>query len=425
MILMHLIRNENMNVSGIFPFAVGIFAATQLTAPSVNSGRVVEVKTADSTILKGTYFAAAKPGPGVLLFHQSNRTRKSWDDVGRQLSAAGINTLTVDVRGHGDTGGNFDNWTGPKWKEARKQWWPGDLDAAFQFLVSQPGVTRDVIGMAGAGLLGVDNSVETARHHATEVKSLVLISGETLRPQLQFLHEASQLPELFVVSDDDEYPPTQQAMQLLYDIASSPSKKLIHYSAANEAPWLWYEPFDIGKVPAKSGHGTDLFKPHPDLPAIIVDWFIRTLIKTPGHAPADSVACAATINQLQAGRADQVAQRLAEARKKDPHAQLFPEITAGIIGFDYMREGDLKSAIAVLKLVVTAYPDSADANGNLADAYLADGQKDLAKRYAEEALALLDAHKVPASSWADTNEYRGEVRRSAEKTLKQLTPNHN
>jgi tetratricopeptide (TPR) repeat protein len=246
-----------------------------------------------------------------------------------------------------------------------------------------------------------------------------------LRPQLQFLHEASQLPELFVVSDDDEYPPTQQAMQLLYDIASSPSKKLIHYSAANEAPWLWYEPFDIGKVPAKSGHGTDLFKPHPDLPAIIVDWFIRTLIKTPGHAPADSVACAATINQLQAGGADQVAQRLAEARKKDPHAQLFPEITAGIIGFDYMREGDLKSAIAVLKLVVTAYPDSADANENLADAYLADGQKDLAKQYAEEALALLDAHKVPASSWADTNEYRGEVRRSAEKTLKQLTPNHN
>jgi Flp pilus assembly protein TadD len=116
---------------------------------------------------------------------------------------------------------------------------------------------------------------------------------------------------------------------------------------------------------------------------------------------------------------------IGRSAEKDPHAQLFPEITAGIIGFDYMREGDLKSAIAVLKLVVTAYPDSADANENLADAYLADGQKDLAKQYAEEALALLDAHKVPASSWADTNEYRGEVRRSAEKTLKQLTPNHN
>ena len=414
-----------MKPTHIVLFSAVLSGMLAFASPTKNGARDVDVKTANGTILKGTYFAAARPGPGVLLFHQSNRTRKSWDDVARQLAAAGINTLTIDVRGHGDTGGNVDNWTGPKWKEARKEWWPGDLDAAFQFLVSQLGITRDVIGIGGAGLLGVDNSVETARHHATEVKSLVLISGETLRPQLQFLHEASQLPELFLVSDDDEYPPTQQAMQLLYDIASSPSKKLIHYSTANEAPWLWYEPFDIGKVPAKGGHGTDLFKPHPDLPAIIVDWFVTTLIKTPGHAPAYSIACAATINQLQAGGADQVARRLAEAREKDPHAQLFPEIIAGIIGFDYMRDGDLKSAIAVLKLVVTAYPDSADANENLADAYLADGQKDLAKQYAEKGLAILDSHKVPASSWADTNEYRGEVRRSAEKTLKQLTPSHN
>jgi hypothetical protein len=59
--------------------------------------RVVEFKSGDGTILKGTYFAAAKPGPGVLLFHQSNRTRKSWEDVGRQLAAAGINALTVDA----------------------------------------------------------------------------------------------------------------------------------------------------------------------------------------------------------------------------------------------------------------------------------------------------------------------------------------
>src|SRR5262249_56699048 len=90
-----------------------------------------------------------------------------------------------------------------------------------------------------------------------------------------------------------------------------------------------------------------------------------------------------------------------------------------------MREGDLKSAIAVLKLVVMAYPDSADANENLADAYLADGQKDLAKQYAEKALAIVDAHKLPASSWTDTDEYRGEVSSSVAHTLKTLTLSHN
>ena len=67
--------------------------------------RVVELKARDGTVLKASYFAAAKPGPGVLLFHQSNRTRKAWDDVAGQLAAAGINTLTLDVRGFGESGG--------------------------------------------------------------------------------------------------------------------------------------------------------------------------------------------------------------------------------------------------------------------------------------------------------------------------------
>src|SRR5213080_2099267 len=135
-----------MKPTHIFLLSAVLFGMITFAAPTKNVARVVDLKSANGTILKGTYFAAAKPGPGVLLFHQSNRTRKSWDEVARQLAAAGINTLTVDVRGHGDTGGNFDNWSGPKWKEARKEWWPGDLDAVFQFLVSQPGVTRDVIG---------------------------------------------------------------------------------------------------------------------------------------------------------------------------------------------------------------------------------------------------------------------------------------
>jgi pimeloyl-ACP methyl ester carboxylesterase len=368
--------------------------------------RVVDLKSPDGTILKASYFAAAKPGPGVLLFHQSNRTRKSWDEIAAKLAAAGINTLTVDMPGHGETGGK----------------WRADLDTAFQFLVSQPGVTRDVIGVGGAGVLGVEDSVETARRHSDQVKSLVLLSGETSRDGLQFLRQASQLPELFVFSDDDEYPPIQQAMGLLYVTASSPSRKLVHYSASKDAPWKWYEPFDIGKVPATGGHGTDLFKVHPELPGIIVDWFVTTLIKTPGHAPADTLASASTINEIQTpGGVAKVTQQLIEARKTDPKAQLFPEITASTSGQDFLRAGDTKSAIDVLKLVLLAYPDSADANDNLASAYLKDGQKDLARQHAEKALAILDAHTVPASSWTDTEEYRGEIRRSAQKTLKKLS----
>src|ERR1700683_1731642 len=132
--------------------------------------RVVALKAAGGTILRASYFAAAKPGPGVLLLHQGNRTRQSWDDEAGQLAAAGINTLTLDMRGFGESGGEHQRW--PREDSPVKKTWADDIDTAWQYLVSQPGVNRHIIGLGGAGLVGVDNAVLTARRHATEVRSL-------------------------------------------------------------------------------------------------------------------------------------------------------------------------------------------------------------------------------------------------------------
>src|ERR1700739_20208 len=109
-----------MKPTHIFLFLGVLSGMIAFAGPMKNVARDVDIKSANGTLLKGTYFAAAKPGPGVLLFHQSNRTRKSWDELARQLVAVGINTLTVD---------SDPNTT-------RKQRWPGDLDAAFEFLGS-------------------------------------------------------------------------------------------------------------------------------------------------------------------------------------------------------------------------------------------------------------------------------------------------
>jgi tetratricopeptide (TPR) repeat protein len=407
--------------------AVAAGAPKALQSPAA---RVVDLKAADGTILKASYFAAAKPGPGVLLLHQSNRTRKAWDDLAAQLAAAGIHTLTLDMRGFGESGGK---------KPANELNGARDLDTAFQYLVAQPGVKRDVIGVGGAGWFGVLHSIEVARQHSAEVKSLVLLSGETLQDGLQFLRQASQLPALFAVADDDEYPPTVEAMEWLYINSSSPGKKFVHYSAAQDAPWMWYETSDASKVPAKGGHGTDMFKPHPELPGIIVDWLVTTLIKTPGHAPADALASAAILNQLWTSEGvAHVTQQLMEVRRKDPQAQLFPEINVDIIGEDHVREGEserkagqlreakmqMDAAIEIFKLNLLAYPDSADAHSNLADAYLKNGQKDLARQYAEKALTMLDSHAAPASSWSDTEQRRAEIRSGLQDTLKELNATH-
>jgi hypothetical protein len=87
-------------------------------------------------------------------------------------------------------------------------------------------------------------------------------------------------------------------MEWLYITSSSPGKKFVHYSAAQDAHWIWYETSDASKVLANGGHGTDMFKVHPELPGIIADWLVTILIETPGHAPADALASAAILNQL-------------------------------------------------------------------------------------------------------------------------------
>ncbi len=407
--------------------------AQQPSAP-----RVVELKASDGTLLKASYFAAAKPGPGVLLLHQSNRTRKAWDNLAGQLAAAGINTLTLDMRGFGESGTPYTKLTDAE-KAKVSPMWPSDVDTAFQYLVSQPGVKRDVIGVGGAGWFGVLHSVEVARQHSADVKSLVLLSVETLQDGLQFLRQASKLPGLFVVADDHEYPPTVEAMEWLYINSSSPGKKFVHYSAAQDAPWIWYETSDAGKVPARGGHGTDMFKPHPELPGIIVDWLVTTLINTLSRAPADALASAAILNQLWTSEGvARAKQQLMEARRRDSQVQLWPEVNVDIIGEDHVREGEserkagrlreakmqIDTAIEIFKLNLLAYPDSADAHYNLADAYLKNGQKDLARQYAEKALAMIDSHKAPLSSWSDTEQRRAEIRGGVQDTLKELNAAH-
>ena len=345
------------------------------TAQQAPAARVIDLKASDGTILKATYFAAAKSGPGVLLLHQCNRQRKVWDDLAGQLATAGINVLTFDLRGFGESGGSpFDKQTPQEHAKVEAEKWPGDMETAFQYLVSQQGVTRDVIGVAGASC-GVNNSIQTARRHRGEVKSLVLLSGGTNLAGRQFLRQESQLPELFAVADDDEFRPTVEIMPWLFGVSSNPGKKFMHYTSG--------------------GHGADMFAVHPELRSVIVDWYVTTLMKTPGKAPADKSSESASqsvqmLNQIEMpGGVEQAARKLAEARRSDPKAAIFPETIVNLIGYEHLQAGDTKSAVEIMKLNVIAFPESPNAYDSLSDVYLADGQKELARQNAKKALELL------------------------------------
>jgi dienelactone hydrolase len=377
-----------------------LFLAFLCMMPALAAERTVDLTASDGTKLKASYFAADKPGPGVLLLHQCNRQRKVWDGLAQQLAAAGINVLTLDYRGFGESGGDpFDKLPPQQAGQLIAAKWPGDIDTAFQYLISQPGVTRDVIGVGGASC-GVNNSILTARRHP-EVKSLVLLSGNTDINGRQFLRHSANLPVFFAVADDDEFPPSIVAIEWLYTVSSNPGKKFVHY--------------------ATGGHGADMFRVHPELPSLIVDWFVVTLIKTPGKAPPskDAPVMPPQIQFLeqidQPGGTADAAKALEKAREHDPKSTLFPEDAVNFLGYEHIQSGDTKGAVEIMKLNVTAYPNSPNAYDSLSDAYLADGQKDLALQNVKKALELL------SSDTTDSEQRRHEIKDSAEQKLKQLS----
>ena len=376
-----------------------VFVVTCLAQP-LPAQRIVDLTSADGTKLKASYFAAAQPGPGVLLLHQCNvRGRKNWDGLAQQLAAAGINVLTLDYRGFGESGGDpFEKMPPQLMAQIQKEKWPGDFDTAFQYLVSQPGVTPDMIGVGGASC-GVNNSVQLARRHP-EVRSLVLISGVTDLKGRQFLRDSARVPVFFSVADDDEFPTIPLAIEWLYSLTSNPGKTFAHY--------------------ATGGHGVEIFAVRPDLPGIIVGWYVTTLMKTPGRAPTPANAPAIPpeahiLDQIdQPGGAAKVGQLLEEARQHNPKTTLFSEATVNFVGYEHIQSGDTKGAVEIMKLNVAAYPNSPNVYDSLSDAYLANGQKDLSRQNAKKAIDLL------SSDTTYNEQVRNLIRANAEQKLKQL-----
>ena len=187
-------------------------------AQQVPRQQPVTLNAPDGTILKGTYFSSAKPGPGVLLLHQCNQQRKLWDVLGERMASSGINVLTFDYRGFGQSGGaRYDKLEPKEQAGISTETWPGDIDIAFQYLLAQPGVDRSRIGAGGASC-GVDNSVQLARRHP-EVKALVLLAGETDRAGRQFVATSKGPPIFAFAADDDIDGPQVLKMQWLFSLS--------------------------------------------------------------------------------------------------------------------------------------------------------------------------------------------------------------
>jgi dienelactone hydrolase len=385
-------RNLQIRIVGLLGL---LTLAVACAAQQTPGPRVVDLVATDGTKLKGTFFPAGKAGPGVLLLHQCNLQRKGWDGLAAQLAAAGISVLTLDYRGYGESEGKAPkDLPQAEGMKIVNEKWPSDVDVAYSYLVSQPGINAKVVGAGGASC-GVNLAIHLAIRHP-EVKSLVLLSGNADREGRAFLGKSERMPVLLSAADDDAG--AVQLMQWLYSLSTNPGSKFLEYP--------------------NGGHGVNIFAAHQDLPASIVDWYVQTLVETPGSARVNTARHGdppAILKLIDSpGGAEKAAHQLAAARQKDPRAKLFDEGLVNAIGYEHLEEGDNKGAIEILKLNANAFPDSANVYDSLSDAYLADGQKDLARENAKKALQML------ATDTSVNEAFRKGIQESAEGKLKQL-----
>lgn len=397
-----------------------IFASSSAIGQS--AWRDVGLTASDGAHLKVTFYGTSgKSTPAVMLLHMCNSDRKSWTPVAEQLAAAGISALTIDNRGFGDSGSQRWQEASPDVKQQIAEKWPGDFDTAFGWLLSQPGVDKSRIG-AGGGSCGVDNVVKLASRHK-EIRSLVLLAGGTDGAGTNYLRQNAWIPLFTAAAADDEYSSdAPQLMRWFAEVTGNPRNRFVG--------------FQDGR------HGTEIFGPHPELVKQIVGFYVDTLKNDPASSTAKFMPQATPSSQFwsaasEPGGATRAAQMFHDARTRDHDAFLFPESMLNLLGYERLQEAGFgigaanfpgektpssssrgaaqarADALTLLRLNAEAYPESANAQDSLADAYLANGRNSEALAAEQKCLKLLPNDKA-------NEQFKAQLGQAAEEKITKL-----
>lgn len=366
-------------------------AAAQAPAPAK-----VTLAAQDGVKLRATYYSAGKPGPGLLLLHQCNSDRQSWTGLATAAAARGYHVLAMDYRGFGESEGKrFASFQ--EQQPVIAQQWPGDVDAAFTWLTSQPGVDRQRLAASGASC-GVNQSVLLASRHP-EVKTVLLLSGGVSPPGREYLRKNPSLPIFAAASQGDG--DAVNNMRWILGWSANPANKFVEYKAA--------------------GHGTEMFAVEKGLEPAMLQWLdahLRNATAATSGTSAPSPAATAVSEFWDVlARPDGRARARAiieETRRRDPSVILFPEGELNQFAYQVLQGGAAEHAIWLFELNVEAYPASANTYDSLSDGYLAAGKRAEALRYAEKTLEALK------TDTQINDELRTLIRESAEKKIGEL-----
>ncbi|MCB0035347.1 MAG: alpha/beta fold hydrolase [Anaerolineales bacterium] len=215
-------------------------AVENTQAERVFENEAVVIAGADGLEIRGTlsYSRGFVNEPGVLLLHMLGSNRTAWDEFVGRLLPAGYTVLAIDMRGHGETGGER------AWDLAAE-----DLQLVWDYFSQRPEVDAERTAVVG-GSIGANMALLTA------AKLPAIDTAVLLSPGLDYAGVTTaeavvaygERPLLIVASEGDTY-------------AADSSRQLADSGAMTTL-----------EIYEGSSHGTAIFAAEPDLTWLILNW---------------------------------------------------------------------------------------------------------------------------------------------------------
>ena len=116
--------------------------------------------------LVGTFYFPTNqspPWPGVILIHMMHGDQSQWESFPEQLAGAGYAVLSIDLRGHGASGGEVD------WNMAIS-----DMQQVWDYFTARANIDQDRTAFVGASIGA--NLALVASSNESSVRTAVLLS---------------------------------------------------------------------------------------------------------------------------------------------------------------------------------------------------------------------------------------------------------
>ncbi len=221
--------------------AAGCVSQSVTNSPAVR----VNLTAADGTVLAADW-SPVNGTRAVIMIPMLGHDRSDWAAFSRNLTAANWSTLAVDLRGHGDSEGDYRNFSEGDFSRMQQ-----DVDAARQFVLLRGKKEIVMVGTSIGANLAIMGSVTDPR-----IKGVVAISPgldyHSLRPEVPA--GALKAPLLLIAAEDDAY--------------SADSARTLEGMAGNGTLVIY----------PSGGHGMFLFNDNPDVPRAVMDWLNSTVV---------------------------------------------------------------------------------------------------------------------------------------------------